>query len=81
MQERLKRVAAWATLTLCAALVPQIAGAEAATAPGASASDVGAEAEAVAGRYDVGGRSLFLVCVGPTESDSAHRHRRVRSGR
>jgi pimeloyl-ACP methyl ester carboxylesterase len=65
---RLERIAALAALTLSAVLVSQTGSAEEPTAPPPPANDVGAETEPVAARYDVGGRSLFLVCVGPTES-------------
>ena len=71
MHPQLRKTVALAALTLCAALAPLTVSAEGATASGAPIHDVGAETGPVAARYDIGGRSLFLVCVGPTESELA----------
>ena len=73
MKGPLKEVVATA-LTLCAAFLPGAASAAEAAASEAAASsapvsDVGADYGPVAARYDVGGRSLFLVCVGPPASE------------
>ena len=58
-----------ATLTICGALAPQAAGAGEEPATSVPDGDVTTDAAPVAARYDIGGRSLFLVCVGPTGSN------------